>query len=75
MKSITFTTAKELKQATRTGINYTPQFDVSDILTINGYKLNSLNLEITNKHVSIYDVSKQNIIFFNSPFILEILES
>lgn len=75
MKLITFTTAKELKQATRTGFNYTPKFDVSQILTINGYKLKSLNLEITNKHVSIYDVPKQNIIFFNSPFTLEILES
>jgi len=75
MKSITFTSAKELKQVTRTGINYTPKFDVSDILTINGYKLNSLNLDITNKHVSIYDVSIQNLISFSSPFTLEILES
>ena len=75
MKLITFNTAKELKQVTRTGINYTPKLDVSAILTINGYKLKSLNLEITNKHVSIYDVSIQNVISFSSPFTLEILES
>ena len=72
MKSITFTTAKKLKQATRTGFNYTPKFDASAILTINGYNLRSLNLEITNKHVSIYDVSIQNLISFSSPFILTI---
>lgn len=75
MKTITFNTAKELKQATRTGINYTPQFDASAISTINGYKLKSLNLEITNKHISIYDVSIQNVISFSSSFTLEILES
>jgi len=72
MKSITFTTAKKLKQVTKTGINYTPKFDVSDISTINGYKLKTLNLDITNQHISIYDVSKQNIISFTSPFILTI---
>ena len=72
MKSITFTTAKKLKQVTKTGINYTPKFDASDISTINGYKLKTLNLDITNQHISIYDVSKQNIISFTSPFILTI---
>jgi len=72
MKTITFNTAKELKQATRTGFNYTPQFDASDIVSINGYNLKSLNLEITNKHLSIYDVSIQNVISFSSPFILTI---
>ena len=69
MKTITFNTAKELKQATRTGWNYTPQFNVSSIASINGYELTKLGLDITNTNVTTYSPSKGTI-HFSAPFIL-----
>ena len=72
MKSITFNTAKEQKQAIRTGFNYTPQFDASDIVSINGRELTKSGLVITNKNVNIYVSATQSLFHFSAPFTLTI---
>ena len=54
-------TIKELKEINKT----------KKIKSINGYELKTLTLDITNKHVSVYDVKSQGNKYFNAPFTIE----
>ena len=69
MKAISFKTAKELKKATRTGLGFSrPNFEVSEIESINGYVLGVLSPDITQKGVSVYDVENQDSVHLYPPY-------
>ena len=61
MRTTTLNTAKELKSIER-----------KSIVNINGIEFGELYpmLEVTNKHVSYYDVNEQGNKFINAPFIV-----
>ena len=68
MKTITFNTSKELKQSTRIGFGYTPQFSLLNVAKVNGIEL-TIGLDVTNTSVSTYN-SDKGTIQFAAPYIL-----
>ena len=69
MKAISFKTAKELKKATRTGFGFSkPEFEISEIESINGYVFGVLSPDITQKGVSVYDVENQDSVHLYPPY-------
>ena len=68
MTTITFNTAKELKQATRIGFGYTPQFSLLNVSKVNGLEL-TIGLDVTNTSVSTYN-SDKGTMQFAAPYTL-----
>ena len=66
MKTLHFKSERILKKAIKNELSN------SKILTINGYEISVLSLDVTNKNVSVYDVDVQGNIYFNRPFVVTI---
>ena len=69
MTIINFKTAKELKQAVKTGFGFTtPKFTESEIKSINGIEFGSLSPDVTNSCVRYYNVDKQDTFIISAPY-------
>ena len=66
MTTLNFKSERNLKKAIKNELSN------SKILSINGYEMSVLSLEVTNKNVSVYDVDSQSNIYFSRPFTITI---
>ena len=62
MTTLNFKSERNLKKAIKNELSN------SKILSINGYEISVLSLDVTNKNVSVYDVDTQSNIYFSRPF-------
>ena len=59
MTTLNFKSERNLKKAIKNELSN------SKILSINGYEISVLSLDVTNKNVSVYDVDTQSNIYFS----------
>ena len=62
MTTLNFKSERNLKKAIKNELSN------SKILSINGYEISVLSLDVTNKNVSVYDIDTQSNIYFSRPF-------